>query len=155
MTFLEECRKAEDEDGVGKIQQRGKVKVAVATTTATPSSTYNDVFAKQLRKQQQQFDALMGKVKAMVTTLQSHNTQATSSFQKGGPSIGMRDKGRMPFSNNNGRGSLEVEALLHMADEGGTLNHRGPTPNKQQHILNRSRGMPKLTLKISVGSVVR
>ena len=35
MTFLEEWRKAEDEDGVGKIKQRGKVKVAAATTTAT------------------------------------------------------------------------------------------------------------------------
>ena len=85
MTFLEECRKAEDEDGVGKTKQRGKVKVAAATTTATSPSTYNDVFAKQLRKQQQQFEALMGKVQTMVTTLQSHNAQATSSFQKRGP----------------------------------------------------------------------
>ena len=104
MTFLEECRKAEDEDGVGKTKQRGKVKVAAATTTATSPSTYNDVFAKQLRKQQQQFEALMGKVQTMVTTLQSHNAQATSSFQKGGPSLGVRGKGRMPFVNNNGRG---------------------------------------------------
>ena len=46
----------------------------------------------------------MGKVQAMVTTLQSHNAQATSSFLKGGPSIGMRGRGRMPFSNNGGRG---------------------------------------------------
>ena len=71
----------------------------------------------------------MGKVQAMVNTLQSHNTQATSSFLKGGPSIGMRGRGRMPFSNNGGE-SLEVEALLHMVDGGGNLNHRGPTPNK-------------------------
>ena len=99
MTFLEECRKAEEEDGVGKVKQKGKVKVSAATTTATSPSTYNDVFAKQLRKQQQQFEALMGKVQAMVTTLQSHNAQATSSFQKGGPSIWMRGKGY-----NNGRG---------------------------------------------------
>ena len=35
MTFLEECRKAEDEDGVGKIKPKGKVKVAAATTTAS------------------------------------------------------------------------------------------------------------------------
>ena len=155
MTFLEECRKAEDEDGVGKVKQRGKVKVAAGTTSATSPSTYNDVFAKQLRKQQQEFDALMGKVQVMVTSLQSHNTQATSSFQKEGPSIGMRGKGRMPFSIIMEGESLEVEALIHMADGGGSLNHRGPTPNKQQHIPNRSRGMPKLTLKISVGSVVR
>ena len=104
MTFLEECRKAEDEDGVGKIKPKGKVKVAAATTTATSHSTYNDAFAKQLRKQQQQFDALMGKVQAMVTTLQSYNAQATSSFLKGGPSFGMRGRRRMPFPNNGGRG---------------------------------------------------
>ena len=88
MTFLEECRKAEDEDGVGKMKPKGNVKVAAATTTATSLSTYNDVFAKQLRKQQQQFEALMGKVQAMVTTLQSHNAQATSSFQKGALQLG-------------------------------------------------------------------
>ena len=88
MTFLEEWRKAEDEDGVGKIKPKGKVKVAAATTTATSPSTYNGVFAKQLRKQQQQFEALMGKVQAMVTTLQSHNAQATSSFHKGGLQLG-------------------------------------------------------------------
>ena len=88
MTFLEECRKAEDEDGVGKIKFKGKVKVAAATTTATSPSTYNDAFAKQFRKQQQQFEALMGKVQAMVTTLQSHNAQATSSFLKGALQLG-------------------------------------------------------------------
>ena len=62
MTFLEECRKAEDEDGVGKIKPKGKVKVAAATITAS-SPSYGDAFAKQLKKQQQQFDALMGKVR--------------------------------------------------------------------------------------------
>ena len=82
MTFLEECRKAEDEDGVGKIKPKGKVKVAAATTTASFPS-YGEAFAKQLEKQQQQFDALMGKVQVMVTTPQSHNAQATSSFHKG------------------------------------------------------------------------
>ena len=72
-TFLEECRKAEDEDGVGKIKPKGKVKVAAATTTIPSPSSYNEAFSRQLRKQQQQFEALMGKVQAMVTTLQSHN----------------------------------------------------------------------------------
>ena len=71
MSFLEECRKAEDEDGVGKAKTKGKIKVAAATTT-TSSPSYNDAFAKQLKKQQQQFDALMSIVQAMVTTLQSH-----------------------------------------------------------------------------------
>ena len=82
MTFLEECRMAEDEDGVGKNKPKGKIKVA-ATTTTTSSPSYGDAFAKQLKMQQQQFDSLMGKVQAMVTTLQSHNAQATSSFGQG------------------------------------------------------------------------
>ena len=104
MAFLEECRKAEDEDGVGKPKPKGKVKVAAATTSTPSPSTYNDAFTRQLRKQQQQFDTLMSKVQAMVTTLQSHNAQAASTFNKGGPSIGMRGKGMMPFPNTGGRG---------------------------------------------------
>ena len=47
MSFLEECRKAEDEDGVGKVKAKGKIKVAAATTSF-PS--YSDAFAKQLKK---------------------------------------------------------------------------------------------------------
>ena len=31
MSFLEECRKAEDEDGVGKTKAKGKIKIAAAT----------------------------------------------------------------------------------------------------------------------------
>ena len=103
MSFQEECKKAEDEDGVGKVKPKGKIKVAAATTT-TSSPSYNDAFAKQLKKQQQQFDALMGKVQARVTTLQSHNAQAASSSCQGSPSFGMRGRGRMPFPNNGGRG---------------------------------------------------
>ena len=89
MIFLEECRKAEDEGGVGKVKPKGKINIAAATTT-TSSHSYSDTFAKQLKKQQQQFEAIMGKVQAMVTTLQSHNAQATSSFCQG-PFI--RDEG--------------------------------------------------------------
>ena len=68
MSFLEECRKAEDEDGVGKAKSKGKVKIAAPTAT---SSVHSDAFAKQLKRQLQQFDTLMGKVQTMVTTLQS------------------------------------------------------------------------------------
>ena len=100
MTFLEECRKAEDEDGVGKAKSKGKVKI----TAAAISSAQSDAFTKQLKRQQQQFDTLMGKVQAMVTTLQSHNAQATSSFRSGYPSFGMRGRERMPFHSNGGRG---------------------------------------------------
>ena len=58
-----------------------------------------------LEKQQQQFDSLMSKIQAMVTTLQSLNAKAASTFNKGAPSIGMRGKGRMPFPNPGGRGA--------------------------------------------------
>ena len=60
----------------------------IAAPTAIPSAQ-NDVLAKQLKRQQQQFDTLRGKVQAMVTTLQSHTAQATSSVRQGNPSFGM------------------------------------------------------------------
>ena len=80
MTFLEECRKAEDEDGVGKFKPKGKVKVAAATTSTPSPSSYNEAFSRQ---QQQQFDTLMNKVQALVTILQSHNAKAATTFKKG------------------------------------------------------------------------
>ena len=81
MTFLEKCRKAEDDDRAGKPKTKGKLKIAAATISSTP----NDAFAKQLKRQQQQFDTLMGKVQSMITTLQSHTAQATSTFRQGKP----------------------------------------------------------------------
>ena len=48
MSYLEECRKAEDEDGVGTVRPKGKIKVAVATTT-TSSPSYNDVLLNSLK----------------------------------------------------------------------------------------------------------
>ena len=86
---------------MGKAKSKGKVKIAAATAI---SSAQNDAFAKQLKRQQQQFNTLMGKVQAMVTNLQSHNAQATSSFRQGNLSIGMRGRRRRPFHNNGGRG---------------------------------------------------
>ena len=78
MIFLEECRKAEDEGRAGKPKTKGKLKIAAATTSFTPT----DALAKQLkRQQQQQFDTLMGKVQLMITTLQTHTAQATSTFR--------------------------------------------------------------------------
>ena len=50
MSFPEECRKAEDEDGMDKAKAKGKIKIAVATAS---SPAYSDAFAKQLKKQQQ------------------------------------------------------------------------------------------------------
>ena len=100
MTFLEECGKAEDEDRAGKPKTKGKLKIVAATISSTP----NDAFAKQLKRQQQQFDTLMGKVQSMITTLQSHTTHATSSFRKGNPSFGMRGEGGLHFIIMVGKG---------------------------------------------------
>ena len=119
------------------------------------SSAHSDAFAKQLKRQQQQFDTLMGKVQAMVTTLQSQNAQATATFHQGNPSFGMRGRGGCPFIVMVGEESLEVGVFLHMADGGSSLNHRGPTPNKILHIPGRNRGMSRPALIISVGNVVR
>ena len=67
MTFLEECWKAEDENRVGKSNSKGKLK----TSTAIIPSTQSDEFTKQLKMQQQQFGTRMGKMKTLVTTLQT------------------------------------------------------------------------------------
>ena len=129
MSYLEECRKAEDEDGVGKAKAKGKIKIAAATAS---SSAHSDAFAKQLKRQQQQFDTLMGKVQAMVTTLQSQNGQATSSFHQRNPSFGMRGRGRMLFHSNGGRGVLGGRGLPpHGRWRGQSQPHR---PNSQQNI---------------------
>ena len=84
---------------MGDAKSKRKIKIAAATGI---SSAKNDAFAKQLKRQQQQFDTLFGKVQAMVTTLQSQNAQARSSFRQGNPSFGMRGKERMPFHSNGG-----------------------------------------------------
>ena len=64
MSFLEECRKAEDEDGVRKAKAKAKGKIKIAAATTNPPLSDSDAFAKQLKKQQQQFDTLMAKVQA-------------------------------------------------------------------------------------------
>ena len=138
MSFLEECRKAEDEDGVGKNKDKGKIKITAATAS---SPTYSDAFAKQLKKQQQQFDALMGKVLAMVTTLQSQNVQATSSCCQGNPSSRMR--GRMPFHGNGGRGVTGGKGLPLHGRWRGQPQPQGPTPNKTLHIPSQEQGNVK------------
>ena len=100
MTFLEECRKVEDKDRAGKPKPKGKLKIAAATISSTP----NDASAKQLKRQQQQLDMLIGKVQSMITRLQTHTAQATSTFRQGNPSFGIRGRERTPFDNNGRRG---------------------------------------------------
>ena len=137
---------------MGKAKSKGKVKIASA---AAISPAQSGAFTKQLKRQQEQFDTLMGKVQAMVTTLQSHNAQATSSFRSGNPSFGMRGRGGCPFMVMVGGQFLEVEALLHMVDGGGSLNQRGPTQNLILLCPSRNRGMARPTLTIGVDNVGR
>ena len=77
MTFLEECRKAEDEDRIGQSKFKGKLKAVVATIPSIKS----DEITKQLKKQQ--IDTVVGKMKTLVTNLQT--VQASRSFRQGNP----------------------------------------------------------------------
>ena len=73
MQFLEECRKVEDEDKVGKIKVNPpKAKVAAATVPPTRE----EELTKQLRYQQHQIDTLVAQVKNLVSAVKS--TQASS-----------------------------------------------------------------------------
>ena len=58
ISFLEECRKTEDEDRIGQSKIKGKLKAAAATM---PSNQSDEIF-KRLKKQQQQIDTLVGKM---------------------------------------------------------------------------------------------
>ena len=73
MHFLEECRKAEDEDRVGQTKANPpKPKVAAATVPPTRE----DEMTKQLRYQQHQIGTLVGQVKNLVSAVKS--TRASS-----------------------------------------------------------------------------
>ena len=73
MHFLEECRKAEDEDKVGQTEPNPpKAKVVAATVPPTRE----DELAKQLRYQQHQIDTLVGQVKNLVSAVKA--TRASS-----------------------------------------------------------------------------
>ena len=149
MTFLEDCRKTVDKDRAGKPKPKGKLKIAVATISSTP----NDAFSKQLKRQQQQFDTLMGRVQSMITTLQTHTAQFTSTFRQGNPSFGIRGRGQTPFNNNGGRGGPGGRGLPPKSRWRGSPNHRDPTLSLVLHIPSRSRGMSRLMLTTNVGSV--
>ena len=72
MAFLEECRKAEDEDRIGQSKFKGNMKAAAATIP----SAHSEAITKQLKKQQ--IDTLVGKMKTLVTTLQTPRPQHLS-----------------------------------------------------------------------------
>ena len=95
----------------------------------------------------------MGKVQAMVTTLQSHTAQTTSSFRQGSPSFGMRGRRKIPFHNNGGRGGPGDKGLPPQARWRGQPQPQ--RPNSQPNVTqpSRSRGMSEPMLTTSVGNV--
>ena len=80
MHFLEECRKAEDEDKVGQTKSN-LLKAKVAAATIPP--TREDELTKQLRYQQHQIDTLVGQVKSLVSAV-----KATRNPSRGAPTGG-------------------------------------------------------------------
>ena len=104
MTFLEECRKAKDEHRIEQSKFKGKLKAAAATI----SSTQSDEITKQLKRQQQHIDTLVGKIKTLSTT--SQTAQASTSFRQGNPSFGIKgEEGTLIVIEGE---TLEEEACL-------------------------------------------
>ena len=84
MHFLEECRKAEDEDKVDKTKPRPpKAKVAAATVPPTRE----DELAKQLRYKQHQIDSLMGQVKKLVSAVKATWVSSRGANTTDGPGM--------------------------------------------------------------------
>ena len=84
MHFLEECRKAEDEDKVDQTKPRPpKAKVAAATVPPTRE----DGVAKQLRYQQHQIDSLVGQVKKLVSAVKATRVSSRGANTTDGPGM--------------------------------------------------------------------
>ena len=84
MHFLEECRKAEDEDKVDQSKTKPpKAKVAAATISATRE----DELAKQLRYQQHQIDSLVGQVKKLVSAVKAARVSSRGANTTDGPGM--------------------------------------------------------------------
>ena len=92
MTFLEECRKAEDEDRIGQSKIKGKLKAAAATIP----STQNDEITKQLKK------AVTANRHFGVHNENFTNCPASTSFRQGISSFGMKGRGRNPHTDRRG-----------------------------------------------------
>ena len=129
MTFLKECRKAEDEDRIGQTKFKGKLKAAVATIPSPKS----DEIAKQLKKQQ--IDTLVGKMKTLATTLQT--AWAWASFRQGSPSFGMKGIAYTDRRGDPGSRGLPPQSRL----RGGSPFHRVLPPSLDYCTLNWSRGL--------------
>ena len=98
MHFLEECRKAEDEDKVEQTKSNPpKAKVAAATV---PPTRENEL-AKQFRYQQHQIDALVGQVKNLVSAVKATRVSSRGANTTGGPGMQTQNSWR---GGSRGRG---------------------------------------------------
>ena len=97
---------------------------------ATIPSTQSDEIAKQLRKQQQEIDTLVGKMKTLETTLQT--TQASTSFRQGSPSFRMKGRGRNPYTDRRGDpGGRGLPSKSRLREQ--PLSQRPPFKPRLQH----------------------
>ena len=120
MHFLEECRKAEDEDKVGQAKSNPpKAKVAAATVPPTRE----DELAKQLRYQQHEIDALVGQVKNLVSAVKATRVSSRGANTTGGP--GMQTQ-------NSWRGGSRGRGLPRQTHPRTTLQPRARNPQLTQ-----------------------
>ena len=100
--FLEECRKAEDEDKIGQAKV-SPLKAKVAAATIPP--TREDELAKHLKYQQHQIDTLVGQVKNLVSAV-----KATRASSRGAMAGGL---GMHPQVTGTWRGGSRGRGLPH------------------------------------------
>ena len=120
MHFLEECRKAEDEDKVGQQAKTGQTKAKVAAAIIPP--TREDEFAKQLKYQQHQIDTLVGQVKNLVSAVKSARVSSKGAMAGG--------YGRQP--QNTWRGGSKGRGLPAQTHPQSTLQARARNPQLYQ-----------------------
>ena len=110
MGFLEEYRKAEDENKSSKLKrQKGKVKTAMAAINSDTSSD----FAKQLKQQQQKTGSLLGQMKSLLTAFQASllSPFKQSSLVKSNSGDRGRDRWR-GRGNEDGDAEVIVEGVI-------------------------------------------
>ena len=72
MQFLEECRKSEEEGKAG--QARAPVKAKIKATAVAPTPNKDEGLSRQLKYQQHQIDAFVGRVKDLVAVVKATHT---------------------------------------------------------------------------------
>ena len=121
MHFLEECRKAEDENKVVQTKSNPP-KAKVAAATVPPKR--EDKLARQLRYQQHQIDALVGQVKSLVSAVKATRVSSRGTNTTGGPGMQIQ---------NSWRGGSRGRGLPRQT-------HPGTTPQPRARNLQLTQG---------------